>query len=84
MALKVQDGRPKSSLVKLLRKFYKKKSDAQVGRVSTFQILQTICKGPLNFKLSMKRSLKFLNSEYVVLFLDPKLLNKSATRFILR
>jgi hypothetical protein len=27
---------------------------------------------------------KFLNSEYVVMFLDPELLNKKATRFILR
>jgi hypothetical protein len=29
--------------------FYLKKSDAQVGRVNTFHILQTIRKGPSNF-----------------------------------
>jgi hypothetical protein len=63
-----------------------KKSGAQVGRVNTFHILQTICKGPLNFKLCIKllKIFKFVNSEYVVFFLDPKLPNKSATRFILR
>jgi hypothetical protein len=39
----------------------KKKSDAQVGRVNTFHTLQTIRKGPLNYKLCMKRSLRFSN-----------------------
>jgi hypothetical protein len=38
-----------------------KKSDAQVGRVNTFHILQTIYKGPLTFKLSMTRPLRFSN-----------------------
>jgi hypothetical protein len=38
-----------------------KKSDAQVGRVNTFHILQTIYKGPLNLKLCMKRPLRFSN-----------------------
>jgi hypothetical protein len=38
-----------------------KKSDAQVGRVNTFHILQTIRKGPLNFKICMKRPLRFSN-----------------------
>jgi hypothetical protein len=62
----------------------KKKSDVQVGLVNTFHILQTS-----SFKLQTLyektlKIFKFLNFEYVVLFLDPKLLNKSATRFILR
>jgi hypothetical protein len=35
-------------------KIVEQKSDAQVGRVNTFHILQTIRKGPLNFKLCMK------------------------------
>jgi hypothetical protein len=38
-----------------------KKSDAQVGRVNTFHILQNIRKGPSNFKLCMKRPLRFSN-----------------------
>jgi hypothetical protein len=72
-----------------------KKSDAQVDRVNTFHILQTIrkrlstsrvCMEVPTLKISkfLKKNNKFLNSENVVLFLDPKLLNNSATRFILR
>jgi hypothetical protein len=38
-----------------------KKSDEQVGRVNTFHILQTIRKGPLTFKLCMKRPFRFSN-----------------------
>jgi hypothetical protein len=38
-----------------------KKSDAQVGRVNIFHTLQTMHKGPLNFKLCMKRPLRFSN-----------------------
>jgi hypothetical protein len=38
-----------------------KKSDAQVGRVNTFHILQPIRKRPLNFKICMKRPLRFSN-----------------------
>jgi hypothetical protein len=38
-----------------------KKSDAQVGRVNTFHILQTVRKGPSNFKLRTKRPLIFSN-----------------------
>jgi hypothetical protein len=37
------------------------KSDAQVGRVNTFHILQTIRKKPSNFKIYMKRPLRFSN-----------------------
>jgi hypothetical protein len=40
---------------------FSKTSNAQVGRVNTFHILQTIRKGPLNFKLCMKRPLRFSN-----------------------
>jgi hypothetical protein len=36
-------------------------SDAQIGRVNTFPILQTIRNGPSNFKLCMKRLLRFSN-----------------------
>jgi hypothetical protein len=62
--------------------FENKKSDAQVGRVNTFHILQTF-KLQILYEKTLK-IFKFLNSEYVVIFLDPELLNKSATRFILR
>jgi hypothetical protein len=53
-------------------KSVKKNSDAQVGHVNTFHILQTtrpklqtLYEKTLNF-------FKFLNSECVVLFLDPE------------
>jgi hypothetical protein len=45
----------------VLRLFIPKKSDAQVGRVNTFHILLTIRKGPLNFKICMKRPSRFSN-----------------------
>jgi hypothetical protein len=38
-----------------------KKYDAQVGRVNTFHILQSIRKGPSNFKLCMKKPLRLSN-----------------------
>jgi hypothetical protein len=38
---------------------------------------------PSDFVWKTLKFSKFLNSEYVVLFLDPKLLSKSATKFIL-
>jgi hypothetical protein len=41
--------------------FMAKKSDAQVGHVNTFHILQTLRKGPSNLKLCMKRPLRFSN-----------------------
>jgi hypothetical protein len=65
----------------------KEKSDAQVGRVNTFHILQTIRKRPSKFRFCMERPLRFLKFKIlsnVVKFFDPELLNKSATRFILR
>jgi hypothetical protein len=43
----------KVSKIDELANFTFKKSDAQVGRVNTFHTLQTIRKGPLNFKLCM-------------------------------
>jgi hypothetical protein len=67
--------------------FVKKKSDAQVRRVNTFHILQTIRKKTLNLQILYGRTLKiskFLNPENVVLLLDPELPSKIATRFILR
>jgi hypothetical protein len=49
------------SALEVIRRQMIKKSDAQVGRVKSFHILQTIRKGPSNFKLCMKRPLKFSN-----------------------
>jgi hypothetical protein len=37
------------------------KSDAQVGRVNTFHILQTIRKRPSTFRFCMERPLRFPN-----------------------
>jgi hypothetical protein len=45
-------------------KLSKKKPDAQVGRVNTFHILQTIREGPLNFKLVRKDPLYFHFSKF--------------------
>jgi hypothetical protein len=41
--------------------FKKKKSDAQVGRVNTFHILQTIRKRPSTFRFCMEGPLRFPN-----------------------
>jgi hypothetical protein len=50
---------PNFEVLKIKLKFIK--SDAQVGRVNTFHIFQTMRKGHLNFKLCMKSSLRFSN-----------------------
>jgi hypothetical protein len=51
----------KSHLWEQNKEVKNKKSDDHVGRVNTFHILQTIRKGPSNFKLCMKRPLGFSN-----------------------
>jgi hypothetical protein len=65
--------------------FEMKKSGALVRRVNTFIILHTM-EGTFKIRnlYEMTRMIyKFQNSESEILFLDPKLLNKSAVRFVL-
>jgi hypothetical protein len=53
--------------------FVLKESDAQVRRLNTFYLLQTIRKGPLNFRFCMKEPLRFPNFSIIPNLFIPNL-----------
>jgi hypothetical protein len=78
----------KIRLIWYFSKNLKEKSDALVGRIGLQRNLLKNTQG-LSFlsRNSYRRyrwDVKYQNSEYLFLFLDPKIVTKSAVRFVLR